>query len=197
MRKRKKDAGGHNQIIISLTSALQAIQDGVERAILALDWIPMKPDTLDYVALHPNAVEPTKGDEQAACYDLACPKGTQIDVVAGQEEPIKVPLGLAISIPPGYHAKVYPRSSMPLRYKATLANCTAIIDSGYLNEWILLVLPCNWGPGDCVLFKDACFEGAKLAQFEIVPNGLDVGFRRVKDFEGIYNRGGGFGSTGK
>ena len=152
---------------------------------------------LRYVRLNQNALVPTKGDLFAACYDLSCPKGTKIDVAFGQKEPIVIPTGLAIEVPRGYHVKIYPRSSMPLRYCATLANCTAIIDNGYLNEWKLLVLPFNWSATDCDYFKKACEEGVALAQFEMVENGLDLDFDEVANFGDSYDRGGGFGSTGK
>ena len=148
---------------------------------------------LKYIALNPNVVEPKKGDERAACYDLACPVDTEIEVKNGI---YIVPLGLAISIPEGYHAKIYPRSSMPLRYKATVANSVGIIDSGYLNEWKLLIEPIDWTSNDVLTFGAACLKGVTLAQVEFVKNGLDVEFEPVDDFGDSYNRGGGFGSTG-
>ena len=58
---------------------------------------------LRYVRLNPNALEPTKGDPYAACYDLSCPAGTKIEVSFGQKEPIVIPTGLASEVPRGYH----------------------------------------------------------------------------------------------
>lgn len=149
---------------------------------------------LRFKKLNPNAVIPTKGDEEAACYDLACPVDTELEIKNGI---YIVPLGFAIEIPSGYHAKIYPRSSMPLRYKATVANSVGIIDSGYLNDWKLLIEPINWDSNDELTFEAACLQGVTLAQVEFVRNGLDVEFEEVEDFGNAYNRGGGFGSTGK
>lgn len=156
--------------------------------------IPKKKFKLRYKKLYPTAVEPTKGDPYAACYDLYCPEGTSLDSTNGF---YMVPLGIAVEIPVGYHAKIYPRSSMPLKYKVTLANNVGIIDSGYLDEWKLIIEPIDWEDVDCVAFVAACRTGAKLAQVEFVRNGLDVEFEEVEDFGDSYNRGGGFGSTGK
>ena len=66
-----------------------------------------------------------------------------------------------------------------------------------MNEWKLLVLPFNWSTQDCEFFKKACEEGVALAQFEMVENGVDLDFDEVSDFGDSYDRGGGFGSTGK
>jgi len=154
-----------------------------------------EPQTLKlrYKKLVPNAVVPTKGDPYAACYDLYCPEGGSVESTNGL---YMVPLGIAVEIPVGYHAKIYPRSSMPIKYKATLANNVGIIDSGYLDEWKLIIEPLDWKGNDSLLFVHNCVNGAKLAQVEFVRNGLDVEFEQVDDFGDSYNRGGGFGSTG-
>lgn len=155
--------------------------------------IPKKKFKLKYKKLYPTAVEPTKGDSYAACYDLYCPEGVSLDCTNGL---YMVPLGIAIEIPRGYHAKIYPRSSMPLKYKVTLANSVGIIDSGYLDEWKLIIEPIDWTDMDKVDFIHNCMKGVKLAQVEFVRNGLDVEFELVDAFGNSYNRGGGFGSTG-
>lgn len=155
-----------------------------------------EPQTLKlrYKKFYSSAVVPQKGDPYAACYDLYCPKNISLDATNGL---YMVPLGIAVEIPVGYHAKIYPRSSMPLKYKATLANSVGIIDSGYLDEWRLIIEPISWKANDNLIFCAACAEGAKLAQVEFVRNGLDVEFEEVEDFGDSYDRGGGFGSTGK
>lgn len=148
---------------------------------------------IKFQALNPHAVIPTKGDREAACYDLACPQHTK----PTQDGSVYiVPLGIAMEIPSGYHAKIYPRSSLPLKFEATLANCVGIIDSGYLNEWKLLIKPFNWTKKDKEDFFTMCSLGARLAQVEFVKNGPTINFIPVSNFVDAYNRGGGFGSTG-
>lgn len=150
---------------------------------------------LNIKLLTAGAKEPELGDPRAACYDLYCPAGTVPVETTGSH--LMVPLGIQIEIPEGYHAKIYPRSSLPLKYKATLGNCVGIIDSGFLDEWKLIIEPVGWDQYDIDKFMEACNTGAKLAQVEFVKNGSKVKFNQVQSFGKAYNRGGGFGSTGK
>lgn len=149
---------------------------------------------LNIILLREGAQEPKLGDPRAACYDLYCPPGT---VPTERHGHLMVPLGIKIEIPEGFHAKIYPRSSLPLKYDATLGNCVGIIDSGFLDEWQLIIHPGGWSDIDMFDFCEACNAGARLAQVEFVPNGLRVRYHPVDSFGDAYNRGGGFGSTGK
>lgn len=148
---------------------------------------------LDIILLRDGAKEPTLGDPMAACYDLYCPPGTVPEEKNGSY--LMIPLGIKIKVPEGYHAKIYPRSSLPLRYKVTLGNCVGIIDSGFLNEWKLIIHPEGWADIDMYEFLEACKAGVNLAQVEFVRNGLKPHFNRVTSFGDAYDRGGGFGST--
>ena len=149
---------------------------------------------LDIILLREGAKEPTLGDPKAACYDLYCPPGT---IPIERNGNFMIPLGIAIKIPEGYHAKIYPRSSLPLKYNATLGNCVGIIDSGFLDEWKLIIHPGGWADIDMHEFLEACKAGVKLAQVEFVQNGFKANFNRVTNFGNAYDRGGGFGSTDK
>ena len=149
---------------------------------------------LNIILLREGAQEPTLGDPKAACYDLRCPPGT---VPEEKNDHFLVPLGIKIEIPEGFHAKIYPRSSLPLKYKVLLGNSVGIIDSGYLDEWKLIIRPIGWSDIDMYEFLEACKAGSALAQVEFVPNGLRVRYHPVDSFGDAYNRGGGFGSTGK
>jgi len=153
-----------------------------------------EPMDLDIIITRKDAEEPKLGDPKAACYDLYCPPGT---VPEEKNDHLIVPLGIKIKIPEGYHAKIYPRSSLPLRYKVFLGNCVGIIDSGYLDEWKLIIKPLGWSDIDMYHFLEACKAGVALAQVEFVHNGIRINFNHVDDFGDAYNRGGGFGSTGK
>lgn len=154
---------------------------------------------LHWKKLREGAKAPSKAERWATCYDLYCPEKLVLDksqVYMGMKEPIIVPLGIAIEIPKGYSARVYPRSSMPLKYHAILANSVGIIDAGYIDEWKLIITPVNWTEREMDEFCKAVYQGVRLAQVEIVENSVDVEFVQVQDFGQTYNRGGGLGSTG-
>lgn len=70
---------------------------------------------------------PTRGTAEAACFDLYVSQ----DTILPREEPVLVPTGIAMGIPPGYCAKVYGRSSM---HKKGVIVQTGIIDSDYTGE---------------------------------------------------------------
>lgn len=67
---------------------------------------------------------PTKGTIGAAGYDCYARE----DITVGTE-PVLIGLGFAIEIPPGYHAKIFPRSSTGLKTLLRQPNSCGIIDS--------------------------------------------------------------------
>lgn len=72
---------------------------------------------------------PTKGTIGAAGYDCYARE----DITVGTE-PVLIGLGFAIEIPPGYHAKIFPRSSTGLKTLLRQPNSCGIIDSDYRGE---------------------------------------------------------------
>ena len=115
---------------------------------------------------------------------------------------IYLPLGVAMKLPKGMIAKVYPRSSSPKRYGFIVPNSLGIIDQTYCgneDEWMLPILP----------FKEGKVEwGDRVCQFEICLSQKATIWQKIKWLlsSGIKieyvdklektNRGG-FGSTGK
>lgn len=128
---------------------------------------------------------PTKGTDGAAAWD--CYARTSCTVRAGRA-PLLVPLGFAIELPCGYHAKVLPRSSTGLKTPLRMANSCGIIDSDYRGEVMMIA--------EAVREDWQIEAGERIAQMLIERN-EPVVLVEV-DALGETARGdGGFGSTGK
>lgn len=78
--------------------------------------------------LHPAAVIPQYAHDYDAGVDLVATE----DVIVEPGATVKVPTGIAISLPAGYEAQVRPRSGITLKTKLRVALGT--IDAGYVGE---------------------------------------------------------------
>lgn len=128
---------------------------------------------------------PTKGTSGAAAWDLYA--RTDCTVIAG-DRPTLVPLGFAIEIPEGYHAKVLPRSSTGLKTPLRMANSCGIIDSDYRGEVMMIA--------EAVREDWQIARGERVAQMLIEKNDPAV-LVEVDDLSDTARGEGGFGSTGK
>lgn len=128
---------------------------------------------------------PTKGTTGAAAWD--CYARTSCTVIAGQS-PILVPLGFAMEIPDGYHAKVLPRSSTGLKTAIRMANSCGIIDSDYRGEVMMIA--------EAVREDWHIEAGERIAQMLIEKN-EPVVLLEVDSLDETMRGTGGFGSTGK
>jgi dUTP pyrophosphatase len=100
-----------------------------------------------------------------------------------------VPTGVAVAIPDGWAGFVQPRSGLALRHGVTCLNAPGLIDPGYRDE--LMVLLVNTDP-------ETAYEvhrGDRIAQL-VVQRVERVAFTPV-DRLPASDRGGGFGSTGR
>lgn len=118
-----------------------------------------------------------------------------------QWHPTKLPLGIAMKLPKGFKANVYPRSSMFKNSKSLQTNSVGVIDcsySGNEDEWCIELLPFN--SVDVPPY-------ARLCQFDIQPSMYasfkdklkwflsdGVEFIKVENLD-VINRGG-FGTSG-
>jgi dUTP diphosphatase len=100
-----------------------------------------------------------------------------------------VPTGVAVAIPVGYAGFVLPRSGLALRSGVTLLNSPGLIDAGYRDE--LMVLLVNLDP----VAEYEVHRGDRIAQLVILQIGA-VELVEVEALDGE-NRGGGFGHTGR
>ncbi|HWC11757.1 MAG TPA: dUTP diphosphatase, partial [Acidimicrobiales bacterium] len=101
-----------------------------------------------------------------------------------------VPTGVAIAIPEGWAGFVLPRSGLALRHGVTCLNTPGLIDSGYRDE--LLVLLVNTDP-------DEAYEvtrGDRIAQL-VIHRVEQATFPAVAELPGSARGQGGFGHTGR
>ena len=107
-------------------------------------------------------------------------------------EPNKTAListGIAIAVPIGYVAHIYPRSSIGAKTPLRLSNSVGVIDSGYRDE--VKVIYSNTGNEPYTINK-----GDRIAQMSIDASPI-ARFEIVEDVKSIgEDREGGIGSTG-
>ena len=100
-----------------------------------------------------------------------------------------MPTGVAVAIPHGYMGLAVPRSGLALKHGITLVNTPGIIDSGYRGE--LKVVMINTDPEHDYEVK----RGDRVAQL-IISRYDNVTWTEVNELSG-FNRGGGFGHSGR
>ena len=163
---------------------------------------------LGIFALTEGAVIPEFKTEESACFDLSAViktgdqlkivthaqnvstrKATDKGVMVQQGERLLIPTGLAFDIPQGYCLEIYPRSGISFSRGISLNNCTAIIDSDYVEEVFISVNNISGG-------SQYIENGERIAQAKLVK--LVETKIRVLDKKPAQktSRKGGFGSTG-
>lgn len=120
--------------------------------------------------------------------------GDLIDLRASEDIELKkgeyhlIPLGVAMQLPKGYKANVYPRSSTYKNFGIILANSVGQIDESYCgdnDQWRFPAIALR----DTVIHKND-----RICQFEIVKKQPEIEFVEVETL-GNEDRGG-IGSTG-
>lgn len=103
---------------------------------------------------------------------------------------VLIPTGLIFDIPEEKVMKIFIRSSGALKHGLTLANCTAIIDSDYVDPTYILLM--NISDSLVVVTDDERIAQAKLedATQEILEETTEKPLQKT-------DRNGGHGSTGK
>jgi len=122
-------------------------------------------------------------------------KSDMIDLSVAEDVKLKkgdfklIPLGVAMELPAGFEAHIYPRSSTYKNFGITQANSVAVVDNSYNgndDQWMYPVIASR----DIVIHKND-----RICQFRIVRNQPEINFCEVQELKGE-NRGG-FGSTGR
>lgn len=165
---------------------------------------------LEIFKVSENAQLPTRGTEQASCYDLqACLHGEiavyykggkgiksiQTDddgvnsIVIRPRERIAVPTGMIFNIPDGYEVKLYARSGLSLKNGIALSNSVGVIDCDYKDELYVTVIN---NSDDVYIIKD----NMRIAQFEMLEKSLFDIVETDKKPSATSDRKGGLGSTG-
>jgi len=139
------------------------------------------------VRLDPDLPLPSYARPGDAGADLVAREGAVLPAGGGRA---LVPTGVAVAIPPGYAGLVLPRSGLALRHGVTCLNTPGLIDSGYRDE--LLVLLVNTDPVADYEVK----RGDRIAQ--LVVQRVEQARFEVADGLPDSERGrGGFGHTGR
>jgi len=97
--------------------------------------------------------------------------------------------GFAIGLPVGWEAQIRSRSGLAAKSGVSVLNSPGTIDSGYRDE-VRVILHNS----SADLFTVSI--GDRIAQMVFCPTHKAV-FEYVDNFNGLDDRGGGFGSTGK
>ncbi len=127
---------------------------------------------------------PEKAHDDDACFDCYA----RCDCAVTNNAMV-IPLGFAIEIPEGYHAKIFPRSSTGLKTNIRMANSVGIIDAGYRGE-VGAIVEAKYGGYNFVK------KGDRIAQMMIEKN-VDVKLKAVAELSETNRGEGGYGSTGK
>lgn len=141
---------------------------------------------MEIIRIHPDLLEPQRGTDGAAGYDLFMPEAG--DSLGSNAK--LTGLGFAAKVPAGFVALILPRSSAGVKHGIYLGNTVGVIDSDYEGEWKVNV---RGRPGDVIQWV----AGERLFQFIIVPAATPE-LQFVSKFSTSSQRGeGGFGSTNK
>ena len=144
-------------------------------------------EPISVTKLHPKAVLPTYGSQEAAGADLyAC---LDEDVTIAPGETVFVPTGIALEVPKGCAGLVYARSSLGSKRGLAPANKVGVIDSDYRGQ--VMVALHNHGA-----VSQTVQPGERVAQLLITPV-YTPGFREAEELTDTDRGSGGFGSTGK
>ena len=112
------------------------------------------------------------------------------------ETPVAVPLGFAIELPKGYHAEIYPRSSIGLKTKMRMANSVGIIDSDYRGEVCAIFESQQINSFFGGVIGQKIENGQRIAQM-IIKKDEEVKLVPVDELDETERGAGGFGSTGR
>lgn len=134
------------------------------------------------------AVLPEQKTKGAIGFDICVSEAARLSPVTTTEVAYMVKTGIAVEIPPGYHGKLFLRSSTGLKTKLRLANGTGIIDSDYRGEIQLLVENVGFMP---TILK----AGSRIAQL-IIEKNVNVTIQEVEELTETERDANGFGSTG-
>ena len=139
------------------------------------------------VRLDPELPLPAYARAGDAGADLVAREGVVLAPAGGRAV---VPTGVAVAIPEGWAGFVLPRSGLALRHGVTCLNTPGLIDSGYRDE--LLVLLVNTDPRRDYEVR----RGDRVAQL-VIQRVEQAWFVVVDALPGSERGQGGFGHTGR
>jgi dUTP pyrophosphatase len=136
---------------------------------------------------HPNAKIPSyarKGDAGMDIYAVE-------DLLVRPGQTVIVITGLKVAIPEGYEIQIRPRSGMSVKTPMRVANSPGTIDAGYRDEIGIIMQNTSMN------LEYQIRQGDRIAQMVLKKVPM-IEWVPVENIESIgFNRGGGFGSSGK
>lgn len=181
-------------LVKSFKRTLRSVQSDNSGIIVKIEMAKpadnSRPLTVQFRKLYPNVQLP---ERNGAAYDLFLPE----DIKISPGETVKIDLGFACKLPPGYFAVIAMRSSTWARWGFLQTNGIGIIDKDYCgneDRWKASV----WFPKENAV-ADAIYPitipaGTRIAQFILMPIFPDLNFEVVENLPDPSR--GGFGSTG-
>lgn len=142
---------------------------------------------VSYKKLNDLAVEPTRGSEYAAGYDLYAAIDTKVVIPPHQKA--KIGTGLAFEIPEHTFAGIFARSGLANKQSLRPANCVGVCDSDYRGEYIVAV-------HNDSEYTQTIEPGMRIGQMVLLPY-IPMRFQEVEELSETSRGEGGFGSTGK
>ena len=143
--------------------------------------------TIRVKKLHPNAILPTYGTEEAAGADLYACLDAPVTIEPGKTGWIGT--GIAMEVPKGCAGLIYARSGMACKKGLAPANKVGVIDSDYRGP--ITVVLYNHGSEPVTVS-----HGERIAQMVITPV-ITPAYVQTDDLSDTDRGQGGFGSTGK
>ncbi len=141
---------------------------------------------ISIVKLRENAVVPEYHTTHAAGMDLsACLDGP---VTLKPHERLAVPLGIAISLPPGHEAQIRGRSGMAAKFGIVPANGVGTVDADYRGEIHAILL--NTSNDEFIIEP-----GMRVAQM-VIARYEKISWRETTELDETERGEGRFGSTG-
>lgn len=129
---------------------------------------------------------PSPATDAAAGCDLRADIAADLSLEPGAY--LRVPTGVALSLPRGYEAQVRPRSGLAARHGLTLLNAPGTIDADYRGEIEVILI--NHGREPFRIER-----GMRIAQLVVAPV-AEASWTEVDVLDETERGSGGFGSTG-
>ena len=140
-----------------------------------------------YKKLKDSAIEPTKGSEKAAGYDLYANINGNDSITINPGETVVIGTGLSFELPDNTFAAIFARSGLSTKSGLAPANKVGVCDSDYRGEYKVPLhnhsnIPATINHGDRI---------AQMVVMPFIPIELEEG-----ELSDTARGSGGFGSTG-
>ena len=144
------------------------------------------PDSPTIPKLSPGATIPRYQTDLAAGMDLHACLDAAMTIAPGQI--VRVPLGFAMAIPPGFEGQVRPRSGLATKHGVTVPNAPGTVDADYRGEMMVALINLGREPFEVT-------PGMRVAQL-VIAAVARAEIDEVDDLDATARGSGGFGSTG-